>query len=272
MSRPLLRRFQTRFLYLTAVSLVAAMVAASAQTVEVPRTADGSAVSQDQYRRFDSTRLKDRPYSLDLPKPQFPSSPRVQRDFVVEYVYDYAFSTYTPEVKVPTVAPAQMKRDTPENALIALYSSMRAGDFENWVKGWDKAGQERLLDENRTGKVTIAAWKKVWAEVFAGNRVVNLVDRVETQEYVILDVALPGTDLKRVPTVLKLVNGQWLSTNELSNNPIMYQFKPGLAGIVNYVPPMPVQELDPGNPQQAQSQQQFIHEHTVRNSAVQTGR
>ena len=262
--------FHSRLL-LVAASFVAAHVSLCAQTVDVPRPAPGAAISPQEYRSFDPTHLKDRPYSGNLPKPQFPSSDRVQRDFVVEYVYDYALSNYTPSVRMPIQTPAQRKRDTPENALIAFYSAMRSGEYEYWFQSWDEPGQKELTDDAKNKKLDAAAWKKLWQQVFAGNRDAILVDRLETQSYVILDVQLPGTDLKRVPTVFKLVQGQWLVTNELSVNPILYLYRPESAGVLNLVPPVPTRDLDQGNPQQAQSQQQFLDQHTQRSRTMQAG-
>ena len=95
-----------------------------AQTTQVARPATPDVAPVSGARSFDYSHLKDRPYTFGLPTPSFPSSARVQREFVVEYLYDYATSTYTPEVSLPIVPVAQFKRDTPENALIALFSAM----------------------------------------------------------------------------------------------------------------------------------------------------
>ena len=251
--------------------LLTATVCAGAQTVEVPRPAAGEPTVQT--RSFDLTHLKDRPYTNDLPKPSYPSTERVQREFVVEYLYDYAFSAYTPVVKMPVLPAAQFQRDTPEHALIALFSAMRSGDFENWMKGWDEKERTQLEKGAKEQKQDAVFWRKLWSGAFSSAKDVELVDRIETaSKYVILDVRLPGTNLLRVPNAFKLVQGQWLATNELSTNPILYQFRPELAGVVNMVPPVDVSLLDKENTAETETQQQFLYQHTLRDRVVQAGK
>jgi hypothetical protein len=261
--------------FFIAAAAVLCPVCALAQTIEVPRSAASAtapAGTPAQFSDFDNKHLADRPYAGGLPKPTFPSTQRVQREFVVEYVYDYAFSSYTPEVKLPIIPPAQMKRDTPENALIAMFSAMRAGDFDDFVKSWDDTGQKQLLDDAKNNKQDAAFWRNIWSQVFASAHETILVDRIETRTYVILDAQLPGANLMRVPTTFKLVNGKWLATNDLSTKPMLYLFRPNLAGILNREPFMPTAGMDPGNPAQADAQQQFLDQHAIRSQIVQTGR
>jgi len=244
-----------------------------AQTINVPRPTPGQEdPNQQQYKAFDTTHLKDRPYSLNLPKPAFPSSERVQREFVVEYVYDYAYSTYSPQVTLPVVANALAKRDTPEAALIAFYSAMRTGDYDAWLACWDEASKKRFAQEATTLKHDAAFWKKYFSDVFSQRKTTMLVDRVETQNYVILDTQLSGPTPLRAPTVFKLVNGEWLATNDLADNAILSRFQPGLAGTLNLVPPMPVAMLDQENRQQIEAQQMFMDQRNLRDRIVQAGK
>ena len=264
----------TRRIVALALSLAGcSAVAAFAQEVQVPRPATGdTSALAGQYRAFDSTHLKDRPYAFDLPKPSYPSSDRVQREFVVEYLYDYAFSAYTPAVSLPVITADKYERDTPEHAVVALFAAMRSGDYDNWVKGWDQTGQKQLEADAKNQKQDASFWRKLWTEAFTGTKDVKLIDRIETQsQYVILDVSLTGTNLTHVPTVLKRVGNDWLATNDLSVNPILYQLRPDLAGIINVVPPIEAARLDHENHKQLDSQQQFLDDHTQRTRIVQPG-
>ena len=196
----------------------------------------------------------------------------MQREFVVEYLYDYAISNYTPVVSLPTIPVAQFKRDTPENALIAFFSTMRTGDYDNWVKCWDEKNQKQLAAIAKEKKQDAAFWRGVWQPVFSKSKTVELTDRIETaSQYVILDVHMPGLSVQSVPTTLKLVNGEWLVTNDLTNDPILFQFRPNLAGAITYVPPMDAAMLDKDNRLQTDSQQHFLNEHGVRSKVVQAG-
>ena len=108
--------------------------------------------------------------------------------------------------------------------------------------------------------------------MFSRSKAVYLVDRIETaSQYVILDARLPGLSVPSVPTTLKLVNGEWLVTNDLTNDPILFQFRPNLAGSITYVPPVDVGMLDKDNKLQTEAQQHFVNEHGVRSKVVQAG-
>ena len=254
----------------TAVALFAALTCA-AQTIDVPRPAPGEPSPVASYPMFDATHLKDRPYNFNLPKPQYPSTDRVQREFVVEYVYEYAVSQYSPEVTLPVVPAIQAKQDTPENALIAFYSAMRTADYDAWLKCWDDADRQQLLQAAKDRKQDAAYWKKLWSDVLTKAKTTTLVDRVETEHYVILDARLSGAGFDRLPTALKYVDGKWYVTNELTTNPMFYRFNPSRAGMLNLVPPLPVSMLDKRNTQQTQAQQHFLDDHTLRDKVVQVG-
>jgi hypothetical protein len=254
-----------------ALALCALALGSPAQTVEVPRPPAGDTGPLTEYKTFDATHLKDRPYNFNLPKPQYPSSDRVQREFVVEYVYEYALSNYTPEVTLPIVPATQAKRDTPENALIAFFSAMRTGNYDAWLACWNAPDQAKLQQDAKDLKHDATFWKKLWSDAFSKTTTV-LVDRVETEHYVILDVRLSGPSPTQLPTVFKYVDGQWMVTNELTNNPVFYKMKPSLAGILNMLPPLPVSALDKGNTQETQAQQDFLDDHTLRDKIVQAGR
>ena len=246
---------------------------ARAQTTAVPRPAAGETLSTTgDLRGFDPTHLKDRPYSFNLPAPQFPSTARIDREFVVEYVYDYAFSNYSPEVKLPVAASVDSKRDTPENALIAITSAMRQGDYAAFVKCWDPEDQAKLATLARDGNQGPDYWKKIWGEVFNVGKSTILVDRIETQGYVILDFRLSAPSTVAATQVFKYVNRQWLATNELSRNPLLYNFSPAQAGLIQRFAPLPTAKISPDAVQLLDSQQSFLTQHTVRDRIVQAGR
>ncbi len=243
-----------------------------AQAVPVPRPAPGQTVSPTDLQYFDISHLKDRPYTFDLPKPQFPSSDRVQREFVVEYIYEYALSNYTPVVTLPTIPAMQAKRDTPENALIAMFSAMRTGDYDAWLNCWDATTRDKLIQDAKAGPRDAAFWKKLWRDVLTGAKQTTLVDRVETVDYIILDAQLSGTNPMRVPTVFKYVEGKWLATNDLTTNPILYSFNPNLAGNYSDIDLIPVARLDKDNTQQTQAQQKFLDQRALRDKVIEVGK
>ena len=117
-----------------------------------------------------------------------------------------------------------------------------------------------------------AFWQNVWRPVFTRSKTVTLFDRVETaSQYVILDVRLPGLNVPSLPNTFKLVGQEWLATNDLTNDPILFQFRPGLAGTITYIPPVDAATLDPQNKLQTEAQRHFVNEHGVRGKVVEAG-
>jgi hypothetical protein len=222
-----------------------------------------------QNKSIDSAHLVDRPYDVSLPKPIFASSPRVQKEFTIRYIYDYAMSTYTPAATLPIVSPAQFDRTTPEGALIALVSAMQLGDYDAWLQCWDETSRKALVDSAKASNQDAAALKKHLQSAVAGRSVV-LVYRLETTSYVILDTRLvSGKEQTPIfPSVFKNVSGKFLATNELGTSLLLGGWQPGIAGIDNRTSPVPIAGLSGTTTQQADAQTHFLKEHTARSEAV----
>jgi len=261
-----------RLLHSAIIGGVLLTLPALSQQVAVSR--DGSAQQNPDpaYRVFDAQHLKDVPYNGALPKPAFTSTDRVQRTFTVEYVYDYAISTYQPAVELPIVSPLQAKKDTPEAALIALDSAARTGNYEAFVDCFDDAAKARLQAMARDQKQGAAYWQSIWKQ-FYGNKPIQLLDRVETAGYVILDTRFnTPTNNAPFPNVFKFVGGKWLATDDLGQraDQMLMTFRPPLAGEIIRVQPTPAAQLAGAGRQQIEAQQQFLKNHDIRNSVTQS--
>ncbi len=262
-----------RFLQSTLAGMVFAFalhgaLRATAQQIDVPQQGAPAAAGKAVPQVFDAAHLKDRPYSGALPAPAFPSTPRTQRSFTVSYVYDYAFSSYTPAADLPTVVRGQAKRDTPEDAAIAFFSAQRAGDFDGFLQCWTEKDRKRIQELTKTPGMDRATALARWKQLYTGK--VQLVDRIETTGYVILDVRV-GT--AQMPAVFKLVEGQWLATNDLgeNGNQMLSSYRPGLAGIVVHAQPTPASELGLGRGKEAAAQKDFLDAHSSRSDVVRSG-
>lgn len=230
----------------------------SAQTVNVPETA-----AQAQGLHIDAQHLKDVPYGEALPKPLYPSTPRIQKEFVIRYIYDYAMSTYSPAVKLPQVPRAQVDRTTPEAALVALVSAMRSGDYEGWLQCWDEAARKGFEQMAKNGQADAAKFKQGWATAFAGKEIV-LIDRIELVGNVILDARVQGGgNAQPFPTVFRHIEGKWFATQELGNNAFLGSYQPGLAGVDNRVTPVPLTMLPNPNDPNYTAQAEFLHNHAL---------
>jgi hypothetical protein len=243
---------------------------AMSQQIEVPREPAPRATSDPVYKVFDAQHLKDIPYNGALPKPAYPSTDRVQRTFTVEYVYDYAYSEYKPAVSIPIVPAVQVKRDTPEAALIALDSAARTGNYEAFVACFDDAAKTRLRALATEQKQGAAYWQEVWKQFF-GTKPIILIDRIETIGYVILDSRFgSGPYTEPFPTIFKSVGGQWLVTDDLGQNAdqMLMSFRPSLAGEIERVQPRSTDQLTGTGRQEAEAQAEFIHSHALRNESA----
>lgn len=255
------------------VSRVAAILpflfalAASGQTTMIPRPEAGKDAA---VTNFDAAHLKDRPYNGVLPKPAFPSTDRVQREFVVQYVYDYAFSTYTPPVALPIQPREGAKRTTPEAALIAILSAMRAGDYEAWLKCWDENSRNTFIAAAKEKKQDASYWQKIWKEDF-GSREVFLVDRIETVSFVILDVRVAGASAS-IPVIFKFANQEWSATNELGGTNMMGYVYPNMVAVRQGISPQPLSNLTGQLAQEADAQQVFLRSHSYQSTATLAGK
>jgi hypothetical protein len=244
-----------------------------AQQIPVPRDAPPQQSAEPGFRTLDMQHLKDVPYNGALPKPAFPSTERVQRTFTVEYVYDYAISTYQPVVDLPTVSALQAKRDTPEGALIAFVSAARTGNYDAFLDCLDDAGKARMQAMAKDPKVGNAFWQNI--KQFYGNKPVQLLDRVETAGYVILDTRFnTPTANTPFPNIFKLVAGKWVATDDLGQraDQMLMTFKPSLAGEIIRVQPVPVAQLAGAGRQQIEAQEKFLKNHDLRSSMAETVR
>jgi hypothetical protein len=246
----------------------------SAQRVEVPSSGLPAGQDDKTTKVFDAQHLKDLPYNGNLPEPAFPSSQRVQRTFTVAMIYDYAYSAYTPAVDLPIISPLQAKRDTPESAAIAFFSAQRNGDFKAFLECWTEPDRKLILDNLKSINIEPAALVAKWKAAYGGKKV-QLVDRIETTGYVILDLRVPGPRVLEMPVTMKLVKSEWMATNELgyTANPITSLLKPGLAGIIDRVQPVPVEALNgAAHSMQLEAQKQFLAAHTRQNEIDEAGK
>lgn len=244
-----------------------------AQQIPVPRDATPQQITDPAFKTFDMQHLKDVPYTGALPKPAFPSTDRVQRTFTVAYVYDYAISTYQPVVDLPTISALQAMRDTPEGALIAFVSAARTGNFDAFVDCLDDAGKAKMQALAKDPKQVSALWQGI--KQFYGTKPVQLLDRVETGGYVILDTRFnTPTANAPFPNIFKYASGKWVATDDLGQraDQMLMTFRPSLAGEIIHVQPVPVAKLAGAGRQQIEAQEKFLKNHDLRNSMAETGR
>jgi hypothetical protein len=177
-------------------------------------------------KKLDNKEIAQRPYNAVFTKPQYPSTAVQQKQFTIQYVYNYAESTYTPAVPLPTVARASAKFNTPENALIALYSAMRSADFEGFLNCWDEASRAGFEAQSKSSpqykQKLLANWKTIVADKPA-----VLTHRLDTVNYVILDAVIQNAFGPGKPfddsEVLVFEKGRWVLSNQFQTDGLITQ-------------------------------------------------
>jgi len=220
---------------LLGAALAAALLCAFAPSMQAQQTAAPAAgpavpaapaAGQQLPKGLDNQHIAERPYNPIFTKPQFPSSPMQQKQFTVQYVYNYAESTYTPAVPLPTPSRSAIKFDTPENALIALYSAMRAPDFDGFLNCWDEPSRAALQAQVKNSAAfkqkLLDAWKTMVAD-----KPILLTHRLDTVNYIVLDAVIqnaygPGKPFED-SEVLVFEKGRWVLSNQFQIDGLITQ-------------------------------------------------
>ncbi len=224
-------------------------------------------------RRFTGREIAQRPYSAALPAPLYPTTPRTQKQFTVQYIFNYAEATYTPAVPLPLVSRAAVRRDTPEAALSAFYSAMVNGDYQGWLDCWDEPSRKVLEETTRKNPKGAESWRSAWREGFTGKRFM-LIDRMETVNYIILDVrienpAKPGA-FEADQEVLIGQKGQWLLSNTFTNDGLIMNYQPGTTKAVKEFEVRPDVDLVGPAALTGQAQKEFLGHHLTTSSVTKT--
>lgn len=227
----------------------------------------------EDLRRFKGSEIAGRPYSAALPGPLYPATPRVQKQFTVQYIFNYAESTYTPAVALPLVPRTAARRDTPEAALAAFYSAMRNGDYEAWLECWDEPSRKALQEITRKDPKGAESWRAAWRQSFPGRRFL-LVDRVETVNFIILDARIEDPAKPGAPQLDQEIlvghKGEWLVSNAFSNDGFVMNHEPGSSKVVKEYELRPSADLAGPAALTGQAQQEFLNKHTRTQSITRT--
>jgi hypothetical protein len=165
--------------------------------------------------------------ATSVPPPIFPTAPAEDKQLIFERVYSYRRLVYKPAIVVQRVTRDQASEATPEQAFAAQLSAMQSGDYEWWLSTWDKASQKFQIERSAQVKRTPADWRAIWDRAYRGQQV-RLIERIQTGPlgpYVMLvyEMAASGQPAYRSNWVSKEEAGRWVTTLDLSADPI-FQF------------------------------------------------
>ena len=164
-------------------------------------------------------------------EPLFRTAPPVVKKIVVEEEYGFALRRYDPPVDVTPVDRSAAKDDTPEATTIAILSAMSRGDVAWFRSLWDPESARILAADDKKYGRDDTSWTAAWARTLRDRRIV-LTNRIESGDYVLIAYDLIPLQPNHKPeevihleTPLKLHNGRWLATQELSSDPVLLYWK-----------------------------------------------
>jgi hypothetical protein len=170
--------------------------------------------------------------SHSLRAPLFPTSEPVANRIVVEEEYGFSVRRYTPAVELKPVPRGSANYETPEATTIAMLSAMATRDLDWFRSLWDAESARLMEEKDKQQGHDAAFWTSTWDKAFR-NRRITITTRIDTGKYVLIGYELNSlsadgqatADVIQLDVPLKQVDGRWLGTQELSNDPVLLYWK-----------------------------------------------
>lgn len=161
--------------------------------------------------------------------PAFETTTPVKKEFRALKHYNFRIRSFSPSVVVESMeAPAEF-HDTPEAALRAHVSAMRAGDYEWWLATLDQATQAMSQGADELRGVSIDDRISSWAARFENVASVTMEDWIETGRFIVITLRMHApdgsSDPEKFAIPLSIRDGQWLVTGMLgANDPVLTDY------------------------------------------------
>ena len=160
--------------------------------------------------------------SETLPEPVYKTTRAKYEEIKEEVVYPYEVMDYKGRVKLDLVqSESDAKYDTPEQALVSLFSAIYEGDYSWWLNSWTKESKLKLGQEFTSEDELTEKWQSFFKDSY-----IALISRIETGKYVLLYYNVASKErnkiLQRQTISFVKEGGRWLATNELSSDPVFY--------------------------------------------------
>ena len=150
-------------------------------------------------------------------------SPTLSRVTETEHYY-YNVRDYSPPVPVsPSVNEKQANLRTPEEAALAHFSAMLAGNYRAWLDLWDDEARTEMLARNAKRGRDAEYWRKRWQAGLKSYSAFELTRRVDTGPFVIIEFraskAKNSSENLFLDVSLRLVdNKEWRPTQALADD------------------------------------------------------
>jgi len=155
-----------------------------------------------------------------IPKPVYKTTRAKYEEIKEEVVYPYEVMDYVGRVKLDLIQnKSDAKYDTPEGALVSLFSAVYEGEYDWWLNSWTKESGLKLKEDLDSEDELTEKWRSLFKDSY-----VALISRIETGKYVLLyyNVATKERNkiIQRQTIAFVKEDGKWLATNELSADPV----------------------------------------------------
>jgi len=155
----------------------------------------------------------------------------------IETIAPYTVYQYTPPYLIKMIESAAAARySTPEETLIAFFSSMTKGDVVWNNEMWTIESLSLMKQRDKAEGKTDETWRKQWLDSFPYVNV-RLLNRIEYASYVLIEYeVIKKADAKSKTDTLALIKrgDRWFVTQELASDPILLHWK--FPGRVQAVP------------------------------------
>lgn len=166
------------------------------------------------------------------------------KEFVLTRHYKLREARYTPPALVALVKPQPAQPvdntspaaepphySTAEQVLVAQLIAMKTGDLDTWLKTWDPAAQQMIVDHDNASKQGRALRLRQWRDRLRTVEAVLLVRWIVTGPYVIVTYVPASATMTPVkptsaetPTAFHLDGGRWRATLDLEHDPVFLHF------------------------------------------------
>jgi hypothetical protein len=147
-----------------------------------------------------------------------------QINVVEEIIHPAKVRDYSPKLVVGQLKiEATDSISSPESTVINWIGAMQNKSYPKAISFWDNESQQKIATQNAIDKKSNSDWELKWQTVYASNKVVSLVSRVDYGSFVLIEyVIFEGDRLDARETVaLQSVDEKWLLTLALSDSAIL---------------------------------------------------
>ena len=158
------------------------------------------------------------------PGQTYPMSLPLYKTLIVETVYPFSVSTYTPPVPVPANV-ARTQHGTPEQLVFQLIAAIQAGDFDWNMSLWSPSSRAEMQRRQVQSGQGRAYWEGFWKESRKQNY--TLVSQIIHGRFVIIEYefeSVGGGKRQRDTIALEKQGEQWYLSQDLAANPLLQRW------------------------------------------------